>query len=299
MRTIILSMVLMIGTGLRSQNEYFQNNPVWQCTSSCMWNFPCVTNETYNYYINGDTLINSLTYKKIFKKGNGSYFWSSSNPPQSCSGYYTFIDSTPSFFLRSAGKQMYIYPIGGPEALLYDFNLTVGSMLPLTYNNMDPGISVTAIDSFNTPNGYYKRFALSGNTWCFYLIEGVGHDKGLSEPMQTPLECGYNLTCYGQNNSAYYPTSGPSCELMIGVPGKDDSRGITLGPNPFLDELFIDGLGTNEILSLYNILGDRVLYVPGKNDSSQWIHTGDLGPGIYLFILESGDRQISGKLLKQ
>jgi hypothetical protein len=213
-------------------NAYFLNDPEWGLTSACAEGGPdCIRHESYNYYINGDTAIGTFVYKKFFRQGNYYYF---SPPPSSCTGSGSYVDPNPSFFCRSAGKKIFVReasPADTTERLLYDFNLVVGDTLPLTANNYQSDIVVTAIDSVYTPYGYRKRFAIS-NSWSSYLVEGIGHDRGLFEPLNLPLECGYNLVCYSLNDSAWYPSTGPSCDVSAAVIDQEEQIGVSVFPNP-------------------------------------------------------------------
>jgi hypothetical protein len=231
-------LLLIIGlvyfnTGRAQTNHYFQNNPVWQINSQCAIPFPCIENQTYNYYINGDTIIDAQVYKKIFASGSG-FVWTAQPPPNPCSSApFSYVNVYPEFFLRSAGKQMYLRTPGdSSDVLLYDFNLQIGDSLPLTYNNFSQSTYVTDIDSIQTPNGFLKRFMLSGSSWSSYLLEGIGHSKGLVEPMNVPLECGYDLLCYSLNDSAYYPAAGPTCFLFVGQEQEKNILKNSVSPNP-------------------------------------------------------------------
>ena len=123
--TLIVILLFTTAVSFSQINGYFMNNPVWQTSSSCGVPHPCVQNESYNYYTNGDTIFNSLVYKKIYKKGEGSYIWLAPPPAIGCSASaYNYIDTVPSYFLRSAGKRIFLrQPFDTSEYLLYDFNL--------------------------------------------------------------------------------------------------------------------------------------------------------------------------------
>ncbi len=225
--------LVLFKTGRAQTNHYFQNNPVWQINSQCASPFPCIEDQTYNYYINGDTTINSMVYKKIFVSGSG-FVWTAQPPPNPCSSApFSYVNVYPDFFLRSAGKQMYLRTLGDTtDVLLYDFDLQIGDSLPITYNNFSQSTYITGIDSIQTPNGYLKKFMLSGSSWSSYLLEGIGHSKGLVEPMNVPLECGYELLCYSLNDSAYYPAAGPTCFLFVGQEPEKYSPKNSISPNP-------------------------------------------------------------------
>lgn len=119
-------LVLALTSVIAQPNLYFQNNPVWQVSSSCAVPAPCIQEESKNYFLNGDTTINSYTFKKVYKKGQGFYNWMAP-PPIGCTGSYWFIDTIPTYFLRSIGKQIYLrQPSDTSEYLLYDFDLSIG-----------------------------------------------------------------------------------------------------------------------------------------------------------------------------
>lgn len=281
-------------------NTYFQNNPVWQNTSSCGQFYPCVDQETYNYYVNGDTLFNGLTYKKIFRKGTGEHMWFAP-PPALCSGTYSFIDTFPSYFMRSFGKQMFIRtPFDTSEYLLYDFNLIIGDTLPISYNNYESNVTVIAIDSIYTPYGYRQRFEITGNTWSQYLIEGIGHSKGLVETMQTPLECGFELVCFSLNDTSYYPTAGPTCNMNVGLSELEDDIPPSVFPNPFTQTATIT-LGkqvNNATLFISNSLGQVVRKYTNLNGTTISIDSVGLPGGFYTCrILSDGNYSSIGRMI--
>ncbi len=288
-------------SGTSQVNLYFLNNPIWKVNSVCAVPNPCIQNETYNYYINGDTIINTLTYKKIFKKGSGYYSWMAPPPSSGCTGSYNYIDSTPSFFLRSSGKKMFIrVPNDTNEYLLYDFNLQVGDTLPITYNNPQNTVYVSGIDSVYTPYGYLKRFSLSGNNSAQYLIEAIGSSAGLIEPIGVILECGYSLGCYSLNDTAYYPSQGPGCNLTVGLPLQNPKVNVTIFPNPFSSEISLKSelpLKNGSVI-LSNLPGQIVFRRDNLNGKEFSFNAGDLSPGVYLLrLVQDGEQLYSEKLI--
>lgn len=274
----------------RSQiNVYFQNSPEWGQTSKCSDNPPCVDQRQLNYYLNGDTVINSFVYKKVFQKYQGSFAWFSPNPTTSCPpAPYYYIPSAPSYFLRSAGKQMYLRKPGNVnEYLLYDFNLAVGSSLPLTYNNASPSVTVTLIDTVNTINGLYQRFHLSGNTLAQYLIEGIGSSTGLFESMQQDVNCTYNLVCYSQNNNGYYPIIGGTCDLSVSIAENEMNSKAGISPNPFNNAANVHF--NTEIdeahLVIYNLYGELVSVQGNFSGSNCTLKRENLSAGVYFLYL--------------
>lgn len=275
-------------------NDYFLNNPIWADNTVCSTFAPCIESNVFNYYINGDTIINNLQYKVIYRKGIITRTWQSTSPNSGCTtGTFPYMDTVPSFFLRSAGKQMYAHIPNqfSQEELIYDFNLQVGDSLPVTIFNNSPDITVTAIDSFYTATGYRKRFHLDQtNTWCHYLIEGVGTDRGLMAPMQVPLECDYSQVCYGQQDTTYYPNIVLNCDIALlvqQVPAEKLS--LPVYPNPATDELQLGITVTEQkYWQVRDICGAIVL----QGSPAAVISVTTLAPGYYFAEVGTGNKTV-------
>jgi hypothetical protein len=296
-----LALIILTGTTYGQTNSYFQNGPVWQVRSAC--SLPpsnCAAYEYYNYYLKGDTTLGNLVYKKFFKKGYGYYWPKVPGIPASCPASYQYMDTVPSFFLRSSGKQMFIRQKGASgDQLLYDFNLKVGDTLPATYNHgNESDITVTGIDSVQTPYGYRKKFILSTNTNIEYLLEGVGHSQGLVEPMVPVFDCGYTLQCYSLNGTTYFPSSGPACNLSIGIA---DNMQVTaaLFPNPFNTSATIrfGSILNGAQLEVYNAVGQLQRSLDFSGEQVE-VERGGLNCGLYFFVAkQDGTKIATGKLI--
>ncbi len=293
--TFSVFIFLFHANAISQVNTYFENNPIWTINSACSAPLPCLEYETKNYFIKGDTLINNLIYKSILKKGEG-YYQNLGPPAPGCDGSYWYIDTIPSFFLRSLNKQMFVrFPSDTTDQLLYDFDLEVGDTLPISYNH-NSTIVVLSIDSVNTQNGYLKIFELAGNNSTPYLVEGIGSSAGLIEPYEVWLECSWTLTCYSLNDTSYFPISGLSCNLSIGIGHPEDLENIFIFPNPG------SGSGTmslmsyinNASLTIYNYVGESVKVVSGIYGQNITLAEHNLESGIY-FLSLSQDQQIIAK----
>lgn len=300
---ISLLLLLVVSSNSFSQvNIYLDNNPVWQVKSMCSAPAPCIQEEDYNYYVQGDTILSGITYRKIFRKGMGIYSWFAPFPPApGCTGTYSYINTTSDHFIRSSGLQMYIRTTSDTaEYLLYDFDLQVGDSLPVAYTNYETGILVTAIDSFATPYGFRKRFSLSGNTWSQELLEGIGHSKGLLEPMNVPLECGFELTCFSLNDTAYYPVTGPTCELALTIPEIPDATSqIYYYPNPSNGIITFNPMADfkNATFIVYDVQQRIILEQSGISGNKFEFKNEKLDDGIYLFKIVDANQNLSGKLV--
>lgn len=283
------------------ENVYFQNNPLWKITANCSFGGYCIKNEFYNYYTQGDTTIDSINYVQIYKRAQGTLTWNSTGPNFGCEGSFVNFETQPTCFLRSLDKQMFIRMPGDTiEMLLYDFNLEVGDTLPVTYNCYFPSITVAAIDSIYTPNGFKKRFTLAGNTWSQYLLEGIGHSRGLIEPLVSPFDCTYSLNCYGYNDSSYYPNTNLSCDAAIGIIEKTGLIETRIYPNPFSDftTFYFDKTLKNVELSLFSVLGEKIKTLKSNTENELILNRDGLFAGAYFYELKQGGRIISnGKVM--
>lgn len=291
---------VFLTTSISAQvNSYFQNNPVWAVSRSCAVPYPCIVTDSYNYYVVGDTILNSLVYKQIFQKGTVTSNWMSGLPNTFCFDNYWYIHITPEFFLRSAGKKIYIrYPSSDTtENLLYNFDLNIGDTI------IAPGAitndTVISIDSILTLNGYMKLFELSSYPGSFTLIEGVGHYNGLTEPMGPVLECGYSLNCWSLNNEAYFPDFGLSCNMNVSVENYNPIPSATLFPNPINTSgvLVVSQPLTDATVFVFDSQGKMIRSDKGLTGTEITINRENLAPGIYLLRIENNEFSSSVKML--
>jgi hypothetical protein len=292
MKKLILAAIFIISFGkISAQNEYFQNDPSWLCTHYAdPW--PCTIIDTNNFYVDGDTLINSTTYKKL--KSRGRWIYSTYFQQAPCPySEYSWQDSLAGC-IRSSGIQMYWMPYGDTaEYLLWDFNLTIGSHTPVTYINSDTSHTVTYIDSIYTPTGYRKVFYLNGNNFEF-IIEGIGGNAGLMYHPGILFEQYAELLCYSQGDTAYFPSQGPECFLITDTDvSSPEIVSLEIFPNPATDfaDVQLAG-GTIDLIEVYNIRGQVV-----KSHVEPRISTAELAEGIYFVRVFADDAVLTKKLL--
>jgi len=282
-------------------NTYFENNPVWHVkkTSYSGWDCSGVIDSRI-YTLGGDTLINSLTYKRVMKHGE----FSTIDAGCVVSGFYPYSDNVPSFYLRSLDKKMYIYLLNDlQEYLLYDFDLAVGDTLPDSYTchtNQGEIMVVTSIDSTLTPNGYMKRFSLENGNYV--LFEGAGSTGGLDEPIFPLFLSGNNaLLCYYMDNTTYFPEYNlGSCAPSVGLT-KLEAQEVHVFPNPFINETTIQlsNHAVNATVRLYSINGVMLSKQTFSGDSIT-LKRGELSSGVYFYsITEDNQITSSGRIVVQ
>jgi hypothetical protein len=305
---VCLYVLLFLSTNLFAQNNYLEDNSNWrinsQCAiSSCTGQFgPCIIETDYTYFINGDTIVNSHIYKKLFIHGFVTHNWFSPSPvPSCCQGAYFFYDSINHVaLLRDTLKKIYIIDsLGNPETLLYDFDLTIGDTIPLTYNNYDSTITVIAIDSISVFGLYRKRFELSNNANSQSLIEGIGHLRGFIEPLNIILECGFDLICYSISDSAYFPFT-TNCNNNNQILDIDLLKfQVKLFPNPVDNNINISSESNHLFFSSYNIInayGQSVLFKNALSTAEINIDVSKFIRGTYFLQLKTSVGETIHKL---
>lgn len=226
----------------------------------------------YRYVMNGDSLLNGLSYHRIEREfgssiGCGPFY------PQGF-GYMGGLRDD------SLNRKIYFIPRDSiNEILLYDFGLTVGDTLPRYFIDLF-GLNyttITSIDSMLIGPGYRKAFHTVDNTF----IEGIGSLAGLLEVQR--LDLTPNLVCFIQNSVElyqYFP--GSSCELISNIENKNQTEfHPVIFPNPF-NALCSIRIAYKSTFTLYNFLGvevKRISCVEGNNVFDRE----DLPSGIYFY----------------
>jgi hypothetical protein len=267
---ILFSLIFIAPSGFAQTNIYHpfpSNNAVWNeiyyydGAGGCLPAF-C----KYNYFMLGDTIINSVTYHKIF-----------------------YNDSTTVYYkagIREDNKKIYARANSGTyDVKIYDFNLNIGDSIKsycwLVDSTWYYMIYVTGIDSVLLPDmTYRKRINLTGPRW----IEGVGGKNGLFERFNCILcDCWSELVCLEQNSNIVYlnETNAPCFEIplinneMTSIPDQ-----FSIFPNPATDNLTIETTdkATIEILNIEGQIINSIKSV-GKETT---IELSSLASGIYL-----------------
>lgn len=306
-KTLFGFILIIIAVGLRAQTYYpFPSDTAqWSVLKTVIPPSPTpISLSTLHLNLNGDTIINGIIYKKIFKSGIEDYF--TSNQFLKC-------------FIREENKRIYIKytenSIDFPdtsEFILYDFNLSVGDtfttkMRYIDWQIQESKFTILSIDSINTNTGYRKTYKLNwffyGTTWPIYYcldapfewIEGIGSQLG---PFYNELlvDCyvsqviDYDLICF--HESFNYIISDTNCDINnVGVTKIDPKEtSIIALPCPAKEYItFLYSLPENvknASIKIYNIMGAMLSDNPVDTKSKKiTVNTSGLGNGIYFYCL--------------
>jgi hypothetical protein len=232
-----------------------------------------------------DTIINSLTYSKIYYCG-GAY--KGSTRVELKKVFYIPKDSTDEF-------------------LLYDFDVEVGDILYNVYtegalDNLPTlkNLEVTSVDNIETAGIMRKQVELSYPiTW----IEGIGCSEGLFKNDGVNVsDYELKLDCMSENDTAFYPTfSLEGCDHLLANEVQHNSTfSLTLFPNPSSGISFLEWNASLNVISIsmINSLGSEVYQLailPFENKTK--INLQLYPEGLYSIILKTPNQALSQSLL--
>lgn len=264
-------------------------------------------NEGWSYFVVGDTVVNSITYNKIYKNGWYTLYWGS----QLINAYS--YDSTLAFLLRQQGHKIYYYDYGfQADTLWVDYGLQIGD----TIQGKMAGSFTAYVDSIDTLTLYgepHRRLFLnqfSGGTGNVpQLIEGIGYfndnnsnSGSFSHLSPDGFGVGYKLSCYAKNDSTVYSRISQPCTFNSYIEGlsvdEKELAKIQLFPNPSADRVNIESSEPIEKVIIYALNGKEIQQMPFLSKSAGSICVDELKPGIYICkIVSINGRSFVEKLI--
>lgn len=285
---IILALIL---TAFNVKSQFIDTTSAWRVNSYSGDPGIQTRFEFYRDYIDGDTIINSVLYSKIYKSGYGYFDW---NPP-----YYFYFSHLFHGVIREESNKWYTY-YNGADTLLYDFTLAVNDTVfsALTYSSQGP-IIVTNIDSVIINSNFKKRFYLNIPFGAEYIIEDIGPNSGVLENMVF-FEWGSKLICYAENNIPLWIDSTETCDLNVNIIEEDNGIGkCTISPNPAKDYTILsltpEFVGSE--ISLVDMLG-RIVFNKSKIEEKMIkISLSTLSPGFYILLVKNSCKHYKMNLI--
>jgi hypothetical protein len=288
-----LLLLILITFSLKSQEYYslLEINKSWNVLSvQYIPGDPYydTTYSTISYKLMGDTLINSLSYFKLYK--------SEEEFPENWT-----IDA----FLREDDQKKIwmLKEINEEEYLLYDFDIQQGDVIEVGY--YDPVSltvdSITVVEVGGTDrlkywfsyDDYYKE------TW----ITGIGSSKGIIFSGSTFIVGGwYWLLCASQQEEVYYSNPNyESCYLVTSIESLTNPSLLTY-PNPAENIIRFEMPESqqNSIVFISDIQGRNIaeLFIDSHLDHFYW-NCKNVKSGIYFYRTEINDHIYQGKILIQ
>lgn len=288
-------------------SQYFpfpDSNAVWNEVINYPSSTPCpmwgmqVVGTRYSHFINGDTVINSIVYHKVYKSGidfsycqsllPNSYSWSAFN--NIYVGGIRHNSSQRKVFFRYQGSN--------PEFLLYNFNAHIGDTIThYTYANY--ALTVDSIDSILIGSSYRKRFHVNDFGHISFIIEGIGNKDGLLGTYSAFNSAG-SLDCFSQEQQKIYPDMNGTCGNVTSIKDLISHNKLSIYPNPMTDQttLSFDNSLEHASIFIYNSIGQKVQTTQNVSGNTIIINRGDLPPGVYSVRVEENNQVITiGKVI--
>lgn len=299
MKNILLVLVLMTGMILSAQ-EYVpipsNSGAQWRITRAYNDGM-CANWHNSLYFVDGTEEHDGKLYYKIYETGD--YYQTVTDPPGPCDDSYSYNGDYRGAIRSENGKT---YAYNGEEELLMDFTLNVGDTLN---TSISYGLVVGSIDSVLVGATYRKRINFSNGDICNWMVEGVGHETGLFEPMSTAMSFFSIMDCYGEYDEPLFGEM--DCILNVGVEDlSTNGSAVLIYPNPTSSALTVDLSQFTKTITSYSItdLCGKNLLVEQINPVSTKMFVIDLSgfsSGIYFLSLstENQDVVVNKKIVKR
>jgi len=164
-------------------------------------------------YIDGDTVFNDTTYKKIYNLRRDVFCSDVIISGSDYAGALREDTISQKIFLR--------WNADYNEALIYDYTLQVGDTLPeeMLWFVLYEGVYVTAIDTITTLDGISRRvwsLDFKGEPFPGWpkIIEGVGCTSGLTGGIQPYWEGWNELLCFSVNGDEVWRSWRDTCYVF-------------------------------------------------------------------------------------
>jgi hypothetical protein len=307
-KNLTLLLIALSFIGYSQTAQYFENNPIWKFYKSIGGS--CIESGEFNYYLSGDTMINSLMYKKLFSKG---YMNGLDGPGEGCVAYHNeWIDEEPIGFLRQESKKIFYINsstyCSETEILLYDFDKNLNDTINLLdgycFTNPPYAAVVDSIDSVLINSEYRRILYITqldysmGGPNTTQIIEGIGTNRGLINMIDDEF-VSRNLQCFSIFNEQVYPNTDGSCDIPLRASFKKQGDfKINICPNPFKSTFSIKSDKTVKF-SVFDIYGRTINFDIVEKNNFYTINMQSFENGVYFLKIESMNEIFLKKIIKE
>jgi len=307
MRTfVILLLIISIKSFGQSPINFVDSNATWNVAETFpngnIQNPNFVATVTKVYGLQGDTLVGSVLWTKIFSTSDSIFF----------------SNLTFSGKLREENNVVFFMDTTNIIDTLYNFNLQIGDSFAYNFGFGNNYLFVTNIDSFIISGNYHKRFYFSEPTGmtAFTILqeiwlEGIGSIHGPLFPAKptvfsTEIPDSLFLTCYKINDSTIWNNPNYNdCYINIVLSSTDfqeKNGNIFTFPNPVTNKLIIElplDFKESFVISVFNIEGKLIKKQICNNGGQFIMDTKSLNKNIYILQVENGGIAYRTKFTKQ
>ncbi len=273
MRKYLFIAKLILIISVSSAQNFVSEDVLWNVRLLAFGSFP----STEIFKIQGDSIQNSIKYKKIWVSYDSTNSW-----------VYQGL-------LREESNIVYFVPPNYDEGVLYDFNLEIGDT---TYVKnifcVDTEVEVIVYDIDTvTYLGMPRKRWLINEMMQEYWIEGIGSQYGpLYSIYYMCIACPqWDLLCYFRNEQLFYIMPGQTkCfQTAVGVEEANSDDDIIITPNPVLkgEKIEIKSLENIKGILIYNSSGVLIKSIVDNFNKRILLETGRFQRGIYLIRIEA------------
>ncbi len=247
--------------------------------------------ESVLYSVGTDTILDNIEYKIINKQRFGQTNFPNAQPIFNDTLYgplETYAAMREDTFNRKVYSRYFDNGFT-EEFLSYDFNLTLGDTLCV--NNSSECLFVSSIVPYVLENGEITRKIsfdfINGYESYHFIIEGVGGESGLIEPIRTLTDYYYYLSCVSYFDDSKPKTSDNPEESIYGncsnftsnVNENNQHFYFSIYPNPTQDIININAEVEIDHISLYDTNMNLLKTIDGNQKK---IDISQFSSGIYL-----------------
>ena len=288
MKRIAILFLVTITTIAVYGQDYFplvEDNKNWSVLNE-IFSFPWepTTYYTENYKIDGDTIANSVPYKKLFNSNDVfPAYWNLS--------YLIREDENKKVWLRELAN--------GAEFLMYDFSIIQGDSVQVGFEPVY--LYVDSISSIEINGTTRMQYHLSDGESAGYeetWIEGLGSDKGIIWCGTANFVGGWTyLLCVHENNELTYMNPEYNfCYFVNTDISEETKETVQIYPNPAKNTISISNPEKIkfESLTLFNLSGQIVIELDPKGTC---FDISAVKPGIYFLNILNESEQIIKKVI--
>ena len=293
MKNLILIIVFSLSIFVSNAQTYFADDACWtEFTVNIFTN--SVENKS-QYYLDGDTLLNDKTYKKVVNRFPNYYIGAIREEAGKVFKQYTDYETM----------------VDG-EFLLYDFTVKVGDTIYSTSpsGELSQKPVVTKIDTVELLIGEKRKRFFFDKSLEKIWIEGIGSIGGLfSEAYEHPTNGRIShLVCFKNDGIEYFKNSslcpnGDCCDLLTAVYNPKSLIPTTvLSPNPtnrFVRLDFSKTINSCKSVKLLNALGSELYKSTSINQFNFELDLMNYSSGLYFVVVEFEKDYEIHKVIKQ
>ena len=249
-------------------------------------------NRSHHYYLNGDTIIESISFFRIYKIDD----------------YYS-TDNMVGFVREDTLKRVYFRDLQENEGLIYDFNVNINDTIEYTYMGIHSIMAVvTGISEFDgtdPPRRSIELQEIEGTTTETW-IEGIGSSQGLLESgaeISGLVGADFELLCHHEDDSLIYLNprfSGCSWPLNVGInplEGQKQEHEPVIYPNPAKERIWINSQSSFPLKIEIIDLNGQIVFTESIHNNNQLIILNENLQGLYIYRISDNNKITTGKLL--